>query len=449
MTIRCMGLALAFAFALPLAPASAAERRVGPNGYSSVSAAIAAADAGDVIRLSPGTYRERLVLSKSLTLMGDGQAIIHGGGQGDVIRIEAPDCRITGLIVRASGKEALTDSAAIKIAASGARIEGNQLSDSLFGIYLQSAQHAVIRENRITGLAERAPGDRGDGIHLFDARHNRIEANQIADVRDGIYLNASPFNELKGNHVTRARYGLHYMYSDDNTFSQNRFTRTEAGSAVMFSRRIVLRDNLFAGNRGYRAYGLLIKDCEDSAVESNTLLGNRVGLFMDGAVGLRVSGNHLAGNDLAIELRGSSEANSFVANTVAGNETAVSLPTGRSENQWDGNYWSDYRGYDLDGDGRGDVPHVAGSVFGYLIDNMPPARLFLLSPAIQALEFAERAVPIIRPPTVEDAAPRMQPPRRAHAPAAARLDLPMGLLSLGALILGLVPLLLARKEIAS
>lgn len=444
MTIRAMGLGLALAAAFPLAPASAAERHVGPDGYPSISAAIAAADAGDVIRIAPGTYRERLVLSKTLSLVGQDMPKLLGGGVGDVIRIEAPDCRISGLHVRESGREALTDSAAIKVAAPGATIEQNEIADALYGIYLLSAHHTVIRENRIEGLADRQPGDRGDGIHLFDSRENRISGNQIADARDGIYLNASPFNELTGNHVARARYGLHYMYSDDNAFSGNRFTQTEAGSAVMFSRRIVLRDNLFSGNRGYRAYGLLIKDCDDSKVEDNAILGNRVGLFMDGANGLTVSGNRIVGNDLGIEVRGSSEANAFSANTIAGNDKAISLPTGRSENHWDGNYWSDYRGYDLDGDGRGDVPHVAGSVFGYLTENMPPARLFLLSPAIQALEFAERTFPLMRTPAVEDAAPRMQPIRPAPETRDTEVDRPMVLFSLAVLILGLAPLLRAR-----
>jgi nitrous oxidase accessory protein len=453
MTRRTCLLVLAGALTGTLAAesAAAAELHVGPGGYSTVSAAIQAASPGDVIRIAAGTYRESIVLSKPLTLIGEGMPRLDGGRSGDVIRVTAPDCRISGLHVTGSGREALTDSAAIKLTAPGAVIEENLLDESLFGIYLNSVRNAVIRDNEIRGIAELPAGDRGDGIHLFDSPHNRIENNRIAVTRDGIYFNASPFNTLTGNTVSQARYGLHYMYSDDNVFSGNRFTETEAGSAVMFSRRLTLRDNLFSGNRGFRAYGLLIKDCEETLVEGNAVLGNRVGIFMDGAIGLTVARNRIVGNDLGIEVRGSSEGNDFLGNTIAGNATSAALPTGRSENRWDGNYWSDYRGYDLDGNGRGDVTHAAGSVFAYLTENMPPARLFLLSPAIQALEFAERTFPIVNVPGVEDDAPSMKPTVEGEArPLASRgIDLPMLGISLGALILGILPLVLVRKAFSA
>lgn len=432
-------------------PARAAELRVGAGGHASVGAAIQVAAPGDVIRIAPGTYRERIVLSKPLTLIGEGMPTLDGQGTGDVILVSAPGCRLSGLHVTGSGKEALADTAGIKLMAPRATLEGNRIDGSLYGIYLSSVQGCLIRDNEIRGLSELPVGDRGDGIHLYSSSENRIEGNRIMDARDGIYFNASPRNTLTGNHVSRSRYGLHYMYSDDNLFSGNRFTETEAGSAVMFSRRVTLRDNLFTGNRGFRAYGLLIKDCEDSTVEANAILGNRVGIFMDGALAMRVTDNRVIGNDLGIELRGSSEGNTFQANTIAGNAMAISLPTGRSDNTWDGNYWGDYRGYDLDGDGRGDIPHEAGSVFAYLIENMPPARLFLLSPAIQALEFAERTFPIVDVPAIEDPAPRMAPQRSATEPSAPSrsVDPPMLLASVLALLLGLLPMLLVRKALDS
>jgi nitrous oxidase accessory protein len=444
-------LAAMLASALVADRAEAAELRVGPDGYPSVTAAIQAAEPGDVLRIAPGQYRENIVLSKTLTLVGEGMPQIDGGGNGDVILVTAPNCRISGLHVTGSGRAALTDSAAIKLTAPGALIEGNLLDQSLYGIYLESVQHAVIRDNEIQGLADLPPGDRGDGIRLFDSQHNRISNNRISVTRDGIYFNASPFNTLTGNAVRQARYGLHYMYSDDNTFSQNRFTESEAGSAVMFSRRLTLRDNLFSGNRGFRDYGLLIKDCEQSIVEGNAILGNRVGIFMDGAIGLTVAGNRVVGNDLGIEVRGSSEANDFRGNTIAGNAVSAALPTGRSENRWDGNYWSDYRGYDLDGNERGDVPHQAGSVFAYLTENMPPARLFLLSPAIQALEFAERTFPIVNVPNVTDPSPSTKPTVEGEAKplGSGGIDLPMLGISLGALLLGILPLIYVRKAFSA
>lgn len=446
-----LALVIPLALALVAGRSEAAELHVGPGGYPSVTSAIQAASPGDVIRIAPGHYRENIVLSKPLTLIGQDMPRLDGGGSGDVILVSAPDCRISGLHVTGSGREILSDAAGIKLAANGTRVEGNRIDESLYGIYLLSVQHAVIRDNEIRGIVELPAGDRGDGIRLFDSQHNRIENNRISWARDGIYFNASPFNQLSGNDVSHARYGLHYMYSDDNVFSGNRFAQTEAGSAVMFSRRLTLRDNQFLGNRSFRDYGLLIKDCEGGLVEGNAVLGNRVGIFMDGAIGMTVAHNRIVGNDLGIELRGSSESNVFRENTIAGNGVSAALPTGRSENLWDGNYWSDYRGYDLDGNGRGDVPHSAGSVFAYLTENMPPARLFLLSPAIQALEFAERSFPVMNVPSVTDPSPSMKPTVEGESPPLgfARPDLEMLGISLMVLVLGMLPLLLARKAFSA
>ncbi len=433
----------AIALILCAAPASGAEL----TASGSIQAAIRSARSGDVIRIPAGHYREHLVLDKPVTLLGSDMPVIDGGATGDVVTILAPDCRIVGLHVTGSGIAALSDTAAVKIAAKGAVVEDCRIDQSLYGIFVDSTQGARLLNNTIEGMPELGLTVRGDGIRLHAASHNQVVGNRIRNTRDGIYINASPFNSIRDNEIRRVRYGLHYMYSDDNSFSGNRFTETEAGSALMFSRRITLRDNTFAGNRGYRAYGLLVKDCEDSVVEANALLGNRVGLFMDGAYGIRVARNRVIGNDLGFEIRGSSEGNTFDGNTVAGNTETVASPTGIGENTWQGNYWSDYRGYDLDGDGTGDVAHEAGSVFSYLIENFPPARLFLLSPAIQALEFAERNFPLVDAPGIRDASPSMHPATASEPSRPSDRGTSPLLLAVATAVLlaGLVPLLLSRR----
>lgn len=442
-------LAAGLALVAPAA-AGAAELRVGPGAHPTIGAAIRAAQPGDVVRIPAGRYQERLVLDKPLALVGEGMPTIDGGGEGDVLSVLAKGCRISGLHLTGSGREILSDQAAIKLGADACVIERCRIDESMYGIYLSDVRFARIQDNVISGIERLATNDRGDGIRLHNASHNLISGNRIHDARDGIYFNASPFNDMRGNEIRRVRYGLHYMYSDDNTFRENRFTETEAGSAVMFSRRIHLHDNLFSGNRGFRAYGLLIKDVEDSTVEANAVLGNRVGVFLDGAIGLRVRGNRVVGNDLGLEVRGSAEGNTFSANTIAGNTETIATPTGIGENDWRGNYWSDYRGYDLDGDGLGDTPHEAGSVFSYLVENYPPARLFLLSPAIQALEFAERTFPVVDAPSIHDPAPLIHPPARVEPTEGRRpasSSAPFAAMAAALLFLGFIPLLLARRAL--
>jgi nitrous oxidase accessory protein len=432
-------------------PAQAATLQVGSGGYPTIGEAIAAANPGDTLRIGPGTYRERLVLSKPLSLVGDGLPTVDGNGAEEVILILAPDCRISGIKVQGSGAQMLSENAAIKVLADRSLIEDNRIVTPLYGIYLSDSSHHRIRRNQIDGTDTLPPNDRGDAIRLHESRHNLIEDNRIAGTRDGIYFNGAGENDIRRNVISKVRYGLHYMYSDDNRFSDNRFTETEAGSALMFSRRITLTRNVFTGNRGYRAYGLLLKDCEESTITHNLIAGNRTGVFLDGAVGNTLTENAITSNDVGIELRASSEGNRIAGNTIAGNTEPIAMPTGSSPNDWDGNYWSDYRGYDLDGDGRGDTPYKAGNVFGYLTENLPPARLFLLSPAVQALEFAERSIPVIEAPHIEEAAPAMNPIRPSQLPVLPASPPNAAFTPIAALLLllGVIPLLVSRKAFHS
>jgi hypothetical protein len=117
-------------------------------------------------------------------------------------------------------------------------------------------------------------------------------------------------------------------------------------------------------------------------------------------------------------------------------------------NRWEGNYWDEYRGLDMDGDGLGDAPFATGDPLGLLLSDHPQLRLFSFSPAVQALGAAERAFPLLELPELRDQRPAMAPVALAapHGPGAAQGPRPLLIaLALGMLLGAGALLALARR----
>lgn len=431
-----------------------------------ITNALNQAEDGDTIRVHPGTYQEQLSIDKSVNLIGVEMPVIDGGGFGDVITVLADDVTIKGFEILGSGKKLEDADSGLKIKSHNNTIEDNRIVNNLFGIYLERATGNVIRRNLIQGrpvvnasdsmeMDEDNPyagyhpsftGEGGDGIHLFDSPDNLMEYNVITDSRDGIYFDYSDNNRVIGNHIYGVRYGIHYMYSWYNTFEDNLLTYNVAGAAPMFSKYIVFRNNVIAHNRGQRSYGILFATCDHSLAENNIVIDNTRGIFCDVSLHNVFRHNLIAANDVGLDLISSSSGNLFVQNNFIDNLQHVALIANRvGDNSFfdegQGNYWNDYRGFDLDRDGIGDIPHYTGDPFTYLMSKAPAVRLFLNSPAATALEFSERMFPIINIPKVEDHFPLTEPvdipiPEFAQLGGQAN-NRALGVYSLAMLLLGL------------
>ncbi|MHC4136691.1 MAG: nitrous oxide reductase family maturation protein NosD [Planctomycetota bacterium] len=404
---------LVLALVVLAAPVPAATLRVGPGGHATIGAALEAAAPGDTIVVEKGVYEERLVVAKSVKLIGEGDPTIFGGYQGDVVLVRADDVELRGFVVKGSGKRMMTSQAGVKIHGAHARIVGNRIVDNLFGVYLKGCKHALIERNTVEGRADASIGLRGAGIHLFDALHNTIRENRVSHVRDGVYFDHADFNTVERNEFFELRYGVHYMYCKDNSFFDNVFRDSMGGVAVMYTERVTFRGNQMVGNRrGFNSFGLLLKDCIDSVAEENVILNNTRGIFLDGAHRNVLRRNLIAYNDVGIFFYASALKNRFSENDFIGNLSTL-YTVGRAKADWTpdgvGNYFSDYAGYDLDGDGRGDTEHRLQDAFEYLVGNRELLHLFLNSAAADALALAERSFPLVPTSDQRDLAPFMKP----------------------------------------
>ncbi len=380
------------------AAASARTWTVGAPGsdFPLIAPALAAASDGDTVLVRGGVYREDLVIGRSIALIGENQPVLVGTGEGTVVEIRAHGALVRGFAIEGSGTgETNRMDAGVRIAASGARVTGNRLRRVFYGIVVEGASGCEIADNEITGLEDRAFGHRGDGIYFYRAPDNLARGNRIAGMRDAIYLQYSPRCRAIGNLVEGSRYGLHDMFSDDEVLAGNVFRDCSVGANVMNCRRITIRANRFERNRGIASVGLALKECDDSAIEENRIVDNLRGLQVEGSSKNRFAGNQLRYNDVALSLFPSAEENVFTENEFVNNWSAVVLAgtstSTRFAENGRGNRWSGYRGFDFDGRGTGSSPHPLLGAFEKLEGNNPAARLFLQSPAAQALELAARS----------------------------------------------------------
>ncbi|XRD81755.1 nitrous oxide reductase family maturation protein NosD [Dyella halodurans] len=393
---------------LALHPAQAATLRV--HAGERIGAAVAQASPGDTVEIERGQYVENLRIDKPLTLLGLGRPTLSGGGQGDVIRVAAPDVRIEGLIVRDSGDDLAAQQAGIYIQPGSHRavVRHCDFAHVLFGLWIEKSDQVTIEDNLITGMREKLSSQRGNGIELYNTEGASIERNHISFARDGIYVDVSHHARFVGNRIHDVRYGTHYMNSYHNLWEGNESFHNLGGLALMEVRDLVVRNNVAWGNAGH---GIMLRTIQDSTIAGNVSAGNGVGLFVYDAEYVVLRGNLVIGNEVGVHLWAGSYNNEVDANDFIGNAEQVSYGATRDVH-WgmrEGNYWSNYLGWDGNADGYGDIPFEANELTDRLVSRYPFVKLLDSSPALQALGLAARQFPILRVATIIDAHPAMRP----------------------------------------
>lgn len=375
----------------------------------SIDAGLKAAQAGDTVLVSAGVYDEHaLVVDKSVVLLGRDHPVIDAREQGEIIMVTHDGAAIAGFTLRNVGTSYVEDRAAIRVRnMADVTIEDNRIENAFFGIYAEHSRHVVVRRNVIVGTAAREVSN-GNGIHLWYCNDAVIEDNEVHRHRDGIYFEFVEKSRIARNVSTHnVRYGLHFMFSNDDIYVDNTFAENGAGVAVMYTQHVTMIGNTFEHNWGGSSYGLLLKDIRDSEIRNNHFLRNTVALYAEGANRIVVEGNEFTSNGYAVRIMANSADNTFKRNDFIGNSFDVVTNSRQSFNTFDSNYWSEYDGYDLDGNGVGDVPYHPVRLFSLLVETSPPSIVLLSSLFVTLVDTAERVMPVFTPETLVDANPLM------------------------------------------
>ncbi|VAV98784.1 Nitrous oxide reductase maturation protein NosD [hydrothermal vent metagenome] len=398
--------------------------------YGDLQAIVDASAPGSVVMVEPGIYAGGITIDKPLTLRGSGWPVVDGRGSGTVITITAPDVTIEGLVVRGSGTSLDREDTGISVKALRVTLIGNRLEDVLFGIYLLGARDSVITDNVVGSKEHIFIANRGDGLRLWESDRSLVERNVVRNGRDAVFWFTDDV-VLRDNEITGGRYGLHFMYSDRVVVEGNHLVDNSVGSYMMYSVGVTFRNNVFANNTGPSGYGIGFKDMDDYVVEGNRFIANRAGLYLDNspssadAEGL-VRNNLFAYNQVGALFLPAIRNNMVYGNSFIDNVEQVGVTTTGTfkGNDWSvdgrGNYWSDFAGYDANGDGIGDVSYRVDDLYNTLTDKYPDLQFFQDTPAAKAIALAAEMFPVLRPlPLVEDRFPLI---KRPELPPIRRLE---------------------------
>ena len=365
-----------------------------------------------------GHYKGTLTIRKPVHLESK-NAVFDGEGKHDIIKVEstASGTIIDGFRIINSGKSLYFYHTGIKVdKAKKMVIKNNVFENNLNAIYLIKSHETIVLNNYSTGLARTLSVEKaGDGIHLFACKSTLIKNNRMFEHRDGTYMEYSHKNRIINNHYARhLRYGLHFMYSKDNYFENNLFEDCGTGASIMYTDRMTMKRNIFRNIRGSRAYGILFKDANKVLLEENIFHENTIGIYMDNSHDNIIHNNLFSANGWTIDIFSSCHGNIFYENAFVAGTYEVSSDTRKTKNFFfhpelkKGNYWGAYKGYDLNGDNKGDIPHNPVSFFGVLAKRYPDITIFAKSPVAAAIDYAERALPIVSTKGFEDKYPLMK-----------------------------------------
>jgi parallel beta-helix repeat protein len=228
-----------------------------------------------------------------------------------------------------------------------------------------------------------------DGIEVVRSVNNRIEGNIVENLLGGITLSYSHNNVLANNNISNIWRGtdpMHFYspssdaiqlyHSSNNTIINNQISRVQSNAIILWdmSKNNVLQANVI--DSSYNGIGLHYSS------DNNTIANNEVGRIGSWTIVLDESNENIAYH------------NSFLDPIIEAYDDGM--------NYWNleghGNYWGDYEGQDVDGDGVGDAPY---QILPRGTDDFP-----LMKP--EPVTF----VPI---PILEAASPPLWPPDRPRA----------------------------------
>lgn len=393
----------------------------GDGDYFYIQDAVDQAHDGDQILVYSGTYVEKIEIDKQLTLIGISEELGVGDDTGNpiivplhdsenVITIAEDCCNISYFIIK-NGKNGIylrgscnntflgnnitnnTDNGIYILDSLNNTIKDNIISYNNYeGIYLKNSLDNIIldstfKNNKKSGVHSEISNNNTisnnifiadsinvDGTALNHWNSHTIENNSVnekpiyyyknnhlgrtvpSDAGQIILANCSYFI-LKNLEITNVDRGIQLGFSLNNIISLNSINCNKLDGVYLrcsFNNNISW-NNIYCNNGD----GISMYKSFNNSVEDNDIYCNEGdGISIDGESSKNfISRNNLLTNDRGTYSSVKSNNNTFHLNNFVYNNLNAYDNCNNIWNLSEGNYWSDYYGYDENDDGIGDVPY--------------------------------------------------------------------------------------------
>ena len=381
-----------------------------------VQSAIDSAQPGDMVLVMAGEANS-FVVDRPLTIEGQDSPTVSAALQKPAIKVLSDGVTISGFQIRGVAKDstakfsyymqnpAAAANAGLDDANSAIVVKGNGVSIKNCSVF--GAQVGLSAEN-VRGLTlQNTTMDGCDiGASILQSSEILVTACRLANCRKyGLDVEGSSDIEILNNSVVgNTNGGILLKESEQGNVSGNLLSQNTFGLALWTASHCQVRAN----SADHNEYGILVTDSSnynnitDNVAEDNsrsdivTGFGIGISLQENSSYNL-VARNRATGNFNGLELSRGCQYNAVYSNNASDNRHGIRLNENRNNlifgnnfyrndinayentslNIWNtsiGNYYSDYRGRDMDGDGIGEEPYALPG---------PESRSFDLRPLLQ------------------------------------------------------------------
>ena len=329
---------------------------VGENASTeTVQDAIDTAPAGTAVRVPAGVYKEKVLINKPLTLVGDEGARLVGDGNGTVVSVEADDTAVVSLNISGVGDltrgepgreggwdESIerayghSDAGVIFNTTSRGLVHDVEIDTPTTGVLFFDTEGGVVTQTTVNGTDEWVEGFMG----VLTIRSPAVVQNSSFYAgRDSVYSHASNGLVVRDNYMDEGRFGVHLMYTSDTLLRGNTVRNKElSGIIVMTSPtgNYIVGNDVRGSRNGISTVG------SASYFGENIVVGNEHGMRM-GARSSVYTRNVMARNGVGARASSIIPSNRVTQNDFVENDVQVVAAEGAMRiwgYEGAGNYWS-------------------------------------------------------------------------------------------------------------